>query len=45
MEKQPEHESRRVAGICGSIWKGSYMCMALALALRGAEEEGAQTDD
>ena len=44
MRKQPDHESLRVAGICGSIRKGSYTRMALALALRGAEEAGAQTD-
>jgi NAD(P)H-dependent FMN reductase len=34
MEKQPEHESRRVTGISGSIRKGSYTRMAMALALR-----------
>jgi len=34
----------RIAGICGSIRKGSYTRLALALALNGAEEAGAQTD-
>jgi FMN reductase len=33
----------RVAGICGSLRKGSYTRMALAVALRGAEEAGAET--
>ena len=42
MSKQPE--SLRVAGICGSIRTGSYTRMALELALRGAEEAGAQTE-
>jgi NAD(P)H-dependent FMN reductase len=34
----------RIAGICGSIRKGSYTRLALALALNGAEEAGAQTE-
>jgi NAD(P)H-dependent FMN reductase len=33
----------RIAGICGSLRLGSYTRLALALALRGAEEAGAQT--
>jgi FMN reductase len=33
-----------IAGICGSMRKGSYTRRALALALRGAEETGAQTE-
>ena len=33
-----------IAGICGSMLKGSYTRRALALALRGAEETGAQTE-
>ena len=44
MTKHPEREALRVAGICGSIRKGSYTRMALALALRGAEEAGVQTE-
>jgi NAD(P)H-dependent FMN reductase len=39
-----QRESVRIAGICGSIRKGSYTRLALALALRGAEEAGAQTE-
>ena len=38
-----QREPVRVAGICGSIRQGSYTRMALALALSGAEEAGAQT--
>jgi NAD(P)H-dependent FMN reductase len=33
----------RVVGICGSLRKGSYTRMALSIALRGAEEAGAET--
>src|ERR1700729_1252942 len=33
----------KVVGICGSLRKGSYTRMALALALRGAAETGAST--
>jgi NAD(P)H-dependent FMN reductase len=33
----------RIIGICGSLRKGSYARMALAIALRGAEERGAET--
>ncbi len=33
----------RIAGICGSLRPGSNTRMALALALRGAADEGAQT--
>ena len=32
----------KVAGICGSLREGSYTRMALAVALRGAEEAGAE---
>ena len=32
-----------VAGICGSLRRGSYTRMAVNLALQGAEEVGAQT--
>ena len=39
-----QREPVRIAGICGSIRKGSYTRLALALALRGAEEAGAQTE-
>ena len=39
-----QREPVRVAGICGSIRQGSYTRMALALALSGAEEAGAQTE-
>lgn len=42
MTKQPE--SLRVAGIRSSIRTGSYTRMALAIALRVAEEAGAQTE-
>jgi len=37
-------EPVRVAGICGSLRIGSYTRLALALALRGAEEAGALTE-
>jgi FMN reductase len=37
-------ERLRIAGICGSIRKASYTRLALALALRGAEEAGAQAE-
>ena len=33
----------RVVGICGSLRKQSYTRMALKVALRGAEEAGAET--
>jgi len=33
----------RVVGLCGSIRSGSYTRMALAIALQGAEEAGADT--
>jgi FMN reductase len=33
----------RVVGICGSLRKTSYTRLALKLALRGAEEAGAET--
>jgi NAD(P)H-dependent FMN reductase len=39
-QREPVH----IAGICGSIRKGSYTRLALALALHGAEEAGAQTE-
>jgi FMN reductase len=39
-----QQEPVRIAGICGSIRKGSYTRLSLALALRGAEEAGAQTE-
>jgi multimeric flavodoxin WrbA len=32
-----------VAGICGSIRRGSYTRMAVQIALQGAQEAGAQT--
>jgi NAD(P)H-dependent FMN reductase len=44
MTKREERESIRVAGICGSIRPGSYTRLALALALRGAEEAGAHIE-
>lgn len=42
---QTEMDGNRilVAGICGSIRPGSYTRMAVRIALRGAEEAGAQT--
>ena len=36
-------EKVRVAGICGSLRGGSYTRMALVVALKGAEEAGAET--
>ena len=33
----------KVVGICGSLREGSYTRMALGIALRGAEERGAET--
>jgi FMN reductase len=36
-------EKVRVVGICGSLRKGSYTRVALAVALRGAAERGAET--
>lgn len=39
-----QREAVRIAGLCGSIRNGSYTRMALELALRGAEEAGAQTE-
>jgi FMN reductase len=44
MTEQRERKPVRIAGICGSIRKGSYTRLALALALRGVEEAGAQTE-
>ena len=44
MPTLPKQGPLRVAGICGSIRNGSFTRMALALALRGAEEAGAQTE-
>lgn len=39
-----QREPVRITGICGSIRQGSYTRLALMLALRGAEEAGAQTE-
>lgn len=39
-----QRERLRVTGLCGSIRNGSYTRMALEIALRGAEEAGAQTE-
>ena len=39
-----QREPVQVVGICGSIRKGSYTRMALMLALRGAEEAGAESE-
>jgi NAD(P)H-dependent FMN reductase len=39
-----QREPVRIAGICGSIRKGSYTRIALVLALRGAEEAGAKSE-
>lgn len=36
-------DSIRIAGICGSLRKGSYTRLALQIALRGAAEVGAET--
>jgi NAD(P)H-dependent FMN reductase len=44
MEKQWDRTAARIAGICGSIRKGSFTRLALAIALHGAEETGAQTE-
>src|SRR5262245_30735401 len=44
MTKQEQREPISVAGICGSIREGSYTPLALALALRGAEEAGADSE-
>jgi NAD(P)H-dependent FMN reductase len=44
MTKPEERQPIRVAGICGSLRPGSYTRLALVLALRGAEEAGAQTE-
>jgi FMN reductase len=38
-----QRDPLRVAGLCGSIRKGSYTRMALEIALRGAEEAGVET--
>ena len=38
-----KQDSIRVVGICGSLRKGSYTRMALAVALEGAQELGAET--
>jgi NAD(P)H-dependent FMN reductase len=40
---QARKNELHIIGICGSLRKGSYTRMALALALRGAEEAGAKT--
>jgi FMN reductase len=44
MSEQQERKSLRIAGLCGSIRQGSYTRFALAMALRGAEEAGAETE-
>ena len=36
-------EKVRVAGICGSLRGGSYTRLALAVALKGAADAGAET--
>lgn len=44
MSKQEQGSDRsRVVGLCGSIREGSYTRMALAVALRGAQDAGAET--
>lgn len=43
-EQERTRERIRVAGICGSIRPGSFTRLALAAALRGAEEAGAKTE-
>jgi FMN reductase len=44
MANQRELKPVCVAGLCGSIRQGSYTRLALAMALRGAAEAGAQTE-
>ena len=39
-----KNEELRVIGICGSLREGSYTRMALAVALEGARELGAETE-
>lgn len=39
----PAHSILQVAGLCGSLRQGSLTRRALAIALRGAEEAGAET--
>ena len=39
----PSGEKLRIVGICGSLRSGSYTRRALAVALRGAVEAGAET--
>lgn len=41
--KENRNQKVHIVGICGSLRAGSYTRMALALALRGAEEAGAET--
>ena len=43
MEPAEHSETIKVVGICGSLRRGSYTRMALAVALRGAAETGAST--
>ena len=38
-----QKDAVKIVGICGSLRKGSFTRMALAMALRGAEEAGAHT--
>lgn len=40
---KPSDDTILVAGICGSLRKGSYTRMAVSVALRGAAEAGART--
>jgi NAD(P)H-dependent FMN reductase len=41
--KETRDKKVRIVGICGSLRIGSFTRMALAVALRGAEEAGAKT--
>lgn len=43
MSDTTKREKIRVVGICGSLRPGSHTRMALAIALRGAEQAGAET--
>ena len=41
-EKEGAKDLIRIVGICGSLRPGSYTCMAVNIALRGAQEVGAE---
>jgi len=44
MADKKDYKKLKIVGICGSLREGSYTKMALKVALRGAEESGAESE-